>query len=92
MLGTKIENDHKYLYEALMIDDPLKVGLCLMRVSKGFCVCQISLGLMEFCSLELLVLCFSTAKGSENHWVYLNLAVLPQTSVLWTLVKNFVDT
>ena len=31
--------------------------------------------LMQLCSLELLILCFSAAKGSENvnRWVYLKL-------------------
>ena len=34
-----IENHHKYLYEALMIDDPLKVGVLFnpLRVGEGFC-------------------------------------------------------
>ena len=41
---------------------------------------------MQLCSLELLILCFSTAKGSENRWVHLNLAYIclgPAFSGLW---------
>ena len=34
----------------------------------------ISLALMQFCSLKLLILCFSTSQRSKNHLVYCNLA------------------
>ena len=41
---------------------------------------------MQLCSLELLILCFSTAKECENRWVHLNLACIclgPAFSGLW---------
>ena len=54
---------------------------------------------MQLCSLELLILCFSTVKGSENRWVHLNLAyiclgpafsgLLPMGRISWIL--NFIS-
>ena len=46
-----MENDHKYLYEAFVIDDPLKVGFLFnpSRAGEVFCVCLISLVMMDFC-------------------------------------------
>ena len=59
---------------------------CFLDFGEGFRGYLISRILMQLCSLELLILCFSTAKGSENRWVHLNLAYIclgPAFSGLW---------
>ena len=64
-----MDNDHKYFYKAFVIDDLLKEGFLFnpSRAGEGFCLCVISLVMMEFCPVKKLGLCDST---SEKNLVY----------------------